>query len=336
MKRSFFVAFVIAVSLAVVAPWSSDQSAGAQETTTLRIATLAPRGSPWDRAFRAWSNSVRQETDGKLRLQFYLGGSQGDERDFIRKMNAGQLDGAAVTSTGLGQVVRPVMVLAAPGVFQNYNQLDRVRNALSDDFSSQFNDAGYQLMGWGDVGKARIFSNRPIRQPSDFRSVRPWAWRDDAIFTEFLSVVGANPQRLGVNEVLPALQTRRIDTFPSSALAAVSLQWYNHASHVTKQHASVLIGATIIKKDKYDALDPELRAALDSTAERAHQVLSRSIRRADDRAYQAILSRGITEVDNAAHQAEWERAARTTRNNLAGRLYPRSLLQQVERRAGGN
>lgn len=333
MKRSFFIAFLIAVALAVVAPGSSPQAADAQEATTLRIATLAPRGSPWDRAFRAWANSLERETDGRLRLRFYLGGSQGDERDYIRKMRAGQIDGAAVTATGLGQIVRPVLVLSAPGIFQDYRQIDRVRNALHDEFESQFRDAGYELMGWGDVGKARIFSNRPIARPSDLRSVRPWAWREDVIFSEFLSVVGANPQRLGVNEVLPALQTRRIDTFPASALAAVSLQWWNHASHVSQQSNAILIGATIIKKEKYEALAEDLRQALDSTAERAHRVLTTSIRRADDRAYQAILRRGVTAVDLSRHQAEWDRAARQTRNNLAGRLYSRELLQRVERTA---
>lgn len=335
MKRTFFVAVLIAVALAVVAPGSAPQPADAQETTTLRIATLAPRGSPWDRAFRAWANSVEQDTNGRLRLRFYLGGAQGDERDYIRKMQAGQLDGAAVTATGLGQIVRPVLVLSAPGMFQEYAQIDRVRNNLDDQFASQFNEAGYQLMGWGDVGKARIFSNRPILRPQDLRSVRPWAWREDVIFSEFLSVVGANPQRLGVNEVLPALQTRRVDAFPSSALAAVSLQWYNHATHVTQQSDSILVGATILKKDKYDALPEDVRQVLDSTSARAHRVLSSSIRRADDRAYQAILRRGVTAVDTSAHRAEWERAAQQTRNNLAGRLYSRQLLQQVERQAGG-
>jgi TRAP-type C4-dicarboxylate transport system substrate-binding protein len=334
MKRSFFVMFLAVVALIVTLPGESPEVAGAQETTTLRLATLAPRGSPWDRAFRAWANSLRQETNGRLRLQFYLGGSQGDERDYIRKMQAGQLDGAAVTATGLGQIVRPVLVLSAPGIFREYRQIDRVRNALDDQFDGQFAESGYKLMGWGDVGRARIFSNRPIQRPQDLRSVRPWAWREDVIFTEFLSVVGANPQRLGVNEVLPALQTRRVDAFPASALAAVSLQWYNHATHVTQQSDSILVGATIIKKDKYDALPEDLRAALDSTAERAHRVLSSTIRRADDRAYEAIIRRGVTAVDISGHRAEWEQAARRTRQNLAGRLYSRELLQQVERTAG--
>jgi len=227
-----------------------------------------------------------------------------------------------------------VLVLSAPGVFTEHRQIDRVRRSLASDFQDQFHAAGYHLEGWGDVGRARLFSNRPLNRPQDLRQVRPWQWREDSIFGEFLRVVGANGVRLGVNEVLPALQTGRIDAFPSTALAATSLQWFNHASHVTQQSDAIVIGATIIKKERYDALPEDLRTILDSTSERAHRALQRSIRRADDRAYAAIISRGMTAVDLTPHQAEWDRVARQTRQRLAGRVYPAALLQRVVRAAG--
>lgn len=334
MKRRFLLALLLA-ALAVLVPGQAPQSAGAQQTITLRIATLAPRGSSWMRVFQAWDGSVRQESGNRLRLQFFPGGVAGDERDYIRKMRAGQLDGAAVTANGLGQVVRPVLVLQVPGLFDEYAEIDRARTALAAELEQQFVEGGYKLMGWGDVGKARIFSTRPIRRPSDLRSVRPWAWRDDAVFNEFLRVVGANGVALGVPEVYPALQTRMVDTVPSSALAAVSLQWYTRLTHVTEQSSAILIGATIIKKEKFDALPADLQAILMSTSQRAHSALSRAIRRDDDRAYQTILQRGITAVDLSPHQAEWNRAAQQTRQRLAGRVYSRELLQRVERAAGG-
>ncbi|MCS6798359.1 MAG: TRAP transporter substrate-binding protein DctP [Myxococcota bacterium] len=311
----------------------TQPTVAAQQPVTLRIATLAPRGSAWDRAFRAWSNTLRTQTGGRLELQFFPGGSQGDERDYIRKMRAGQLDGAAITTTGLGQVVRPVLVLALPGLFSDYAVIDRVRETLDADFQAQFEAAGFRLLGWGDVGRARFFSRRPIQRPEDFRAVRPWAWREDVIFTEALAVIGANGQRLGVNEVLPALQTGRVDAFPASAYAAVALQWFNHVTHVTQQSDSIIVGATILKKERYDALPADLRAALDETARRAHGALARAIRQADDRAYQTLVSRGLTPVDLTPHRAAWQDVARQVRERLAGRLYERALLARVEQLA---
>ena len=336
MKRQTVLMALLALGLTIL-PGSAPRDADAQEATVLRLATLAPRGSSWARVFNAWNNSLRQATDNSLSLRVYYGGSQGDERDVIRKIRIGQLDGAAVTATGLSLVVRPILVLQAPGVVRNYRELDRARAAMTETFSEQFQENGVRLLGWGDVGEGRIFSNQPINRPRDLRSVRPWQWRDDSMFGEFLSVVGATGVRLGVPEVLPALSTGQIDTVVASATAASALQWHTRVTHVTQQANTILIGATLLSQAKYESLSPEHQAALDETAERAHRTLVARIRRDDRRYYTALTTRhGLTAVDISPHQAEWDQAATETRNRLAGRLYPRALMQRVMSAARGH
>jgi TRAP-type C4-dicarboxylate transport system substrate-binding protein len=283
------------------------------------------------RVFNAWNQSLRQATNNTVSLRFYSGGSQGDERDFVRKMRAGQMDGAAVTSTGLGLVVRPVLVLSAPGLFEEYAQIDRVRTALAPELEAQFMENGYKLLGWGDVGRARLFSKNVIRRPTDLRSQRPWAWRDDLLFTEFLNVIGANGVRLGVPEVYPALQTGMIDALPASPLAAVALQWYTQLRYVTSQSSGILIGATILRKDKFEGLTADQRRALLETSNRAHRALAVAIRRDDERAYTTIQQRGIQVTDTRPFEQEWRDAGNQTRERLAGRVFPRELLARVER-----
>ncbi len=306
---------------------------GAQGATELRIATVAPDGSPWMQVFRRWDRDLRERTGGQLGLTFYPGGSQGQESEMIDKIGAGQLDGAAVTSGGLGQIVRPVLVLSAPGVLTEYSQLDRARRRLARRFEAQFERNGYKLCGWGDVGKARLMSTRRIEQPSDLRGARPWAPRNDEIFAEVLSVVGANPRRLGIPEVYAALNTRMVDTVPASAIAAVSLQWYTKLRFYSEQNSGVLIGATILKKEKFDSLSEEHQTALMETSRSAHRLLARAIRREDERSLR-VLSRRMTAVDQSAHEQAWRDLAEEARNNLAGRVYPRALLDAVIRAAG--
>ncbi|MBX3250016.1 MAG: TRAP transporter substrate-binding protein DctP [Myxococcales bacterium] len=330
MKRRTLLALLLG-AMTLVGPRTAEPVT-AQQAREIRIATVAPDGSPWMRVFRAWDQELRQRTNGQLGLRFYAGGSQGQESDYIDKMRAGQLDGAAVTSTGLGEIVRPVLVLSAPGIFEDYDQIDRVRRRLAGRFEQQFRDNGYELLGWGDVGKARIFSTHRIERPSDLRARRPWAPRGDAVFSEFLTVAGANPRFLGIPEVYPALQTGQIDTVPGSALAAVSLQWYTKLNFYSEQNSGVLIGATIVKKDVVDGLSAEHQAALRETSTRAHQLLNRAIRREDDRSL-GVLNRRLQSVSGEAHRDEWTRAAEQTRNNLAGRVYPRALLDAVIRAA---
>lgn len=329
--------FVLTVAIAIASfcvPGAAQTPDDAPDVVEIRIATLAPAGSSWMRVFNAWNLTILKQTNKTLKLRFYAGGSQGDERDFVRKMRAGQVDGAALTTTGLGQLVRQVLVLSVPGVFSEYDELDRVREALSERFESMFDQEGYTLLGWGDVGKTRLFSMERIERPDDIKRLRPWAWKDDLIFTEFLKVIGANPVRLGVPEVYPALQTRMVDTLPASALAAVALQWFTRLKYVSAQNSGMIVGATIMKKEKFEALSDEHRAVLMDTARRAHAALNKSIRRDDDQAYASVLKRGLTAVDTSETRAEWDEVGQQVRERLTGRLYPKGLLDAVIEAAG--
>jgi TRAP-type C4-dicarboxylate transport system substrate-binding protein len=338
MKKDPRTLIVLCLALlAVLVPGMGTTAQEAGSGTVLRIATLAPRGSPWDRVFRAWNNSLREATGERLSIQLFPGGSQGDERDYVRKMRIDQLDGAAVTSIGLGLIVRQALVLQAPGVFENYDQLDRARTALDSDFRTMFRGENVELLGWGDVGRGRIFSNGgPVARPSDLRSRRPWQASDDAMFGEFLRIVGANGVSLGIPEVLPALSTGQIDTVIASATAVSALQWHTRVTHVTRQSAAMLVGATILWRDDYTALPADVRTALDDTSARAHQTLVRTIRRDDDRYYTSLTTEhGLTEVDGAAYESEWRDVARQTREAMVGRLYDRALLDRVMAAAAG-
>ncbi|MCB9637154.1 MAG: TRAP transporter substrate-binding protein DctP [Sandaracinus sp.] len=326
MRRVWLVALVL------LAPSFRAHDVDAQATTELRIATVAPEGSPWLRVFRAWDQELRQRTEGRVGLRLYAGGSQGQESDYLDKMSAGQLDGAALTSTGLSQIVRPVLVLGLPGIFDDYATLDRVRRRLSPRFERELDRAGYALLGWGDVGKGRLFSTQRIERPSDLRRARPWAPREDAIFSEFLDVVGAQPRRLGIPEVYPALQTGMVDTVPASALAAVALQWHTRLRFYSRDSAGILIGATVIRKERLDALRPEDREVLLETSRRGHQLVARAIRREDERALGVIAQR-MTAVDTTAHETEWRLAALQTRDRLVGRVFPQALFDAVVRAA---
>ena len=167
LNRRFILVLTLAAGMLLL-PGTVSQSA-AEPAVELRIATLAPSGSSWMKVFNAWNKTLQKETNNTLKLRFYPGGSQGDERDFVRKMRAGQMDGAAITTTGLGMLVRPVLVLSVPGILLTYQQLDNVRTKLNARFEKMFDDEGYRLLGWGDVGKTRLFSTTKLERPSDIK-----------------------------------------------------------------------------------------------------------------------------------------------------------------------
>ena len=153
----------------------------AHAQSTLKIATLAPEGSAWMVAFHEWAKNVEEHTGGKVKVKFFAGGTAGDERDAVRKMRLGQLNGAAVTAIGLGLINSEVRVLELPMLIDNYDELDYVRNKLDAELRKKFEDKGYVLLAWGDVGPVHIFSNSPIKGKADLAQLKLWAWVDDAL-----------------------------------------------------------------------------------------------------------------------------------------------------------
>lgn len=327
--KNVFVA-LLALSAFLLPGALSVPQADAASPMVIRFASLAPPGSAFMKVMKAWNRSLKQGTEGRVELRFYSGGSQGDERDFIRKVRAGQMDAAGVSTTGLGMVARPVLVLASPGLITEYEQLERTRAALNERFAKLFESNGFVLLNWGEAGKNRLFSMEHFEKPEDLKKLRPWAWKDDPVFAEFVNVIGANPVRVGAPEVYGGLQTRMLDTVPVSALAAVAMQWYTRLNYMAKQNFGIIIGGSVIKKEKFYALSEHDQKVLLETSERAARAGDKLARRDDQRAYDSLIKRGITLVDTSPHKAAWDAAAAQTRKNLTGRLYSKSLLEAVE------
>jgi len=187
------------------------------------------------------------------------------------------------------------------------------------------------LLNWGEAGKNRLFSANAFVRPDDLKSFRPWAWKDDPVFAEFISVIGANPVRMGLPEVYGGLQTRMVDTVPASALAAVALQWYTRLKYMAKDNFNIMVGGGIVTQEKFDELSENDQKVLLSTSVRASKANDALVRRDDARAYASLVTRGMIEVDTSPHKAEWDAVAKKARENLAGRVYSKSLLDAVEK-----
>ncbi len=305
------------------------ERAAADGMTEIRMATIAPKGSKAERILRAWDMSVREKTGGRVKFRFYPGGIAGDERDVLRKIKVNQLDATTLTSVGLGTIVRSASVLQVPGLFKSYKDLAAVRAAMDAEWRKAFDDAGYQLLGWFDIGFGRIFSVQPIAAPSDLKKARPWVWRDDPVFPELLKIVGANGVPLGLPEVFPALQTRMVDTVVASPTAALGLQWFNQLKYMTKQADIALVGATLITNHVFKALAPDDQQILIETGKQAHQKALELIASEEQTDYNTLKARGIQEVDTAPHAAEWNKVYTELRTRLSGKLFSKDLLDRV-------
>jgi TRAP-type C4-dicarboxylate transport system substrate-binding protein len=301
----------------------------------LRLATLAPRGSVAERALRAWNRTLRERTGGALAVRVYWGGAMGDETSMIRRMRIGDLEAASLTVAGMGSLVRDTLVLQVPGVLTSTAEADRVREGYTDELRQRFRDEGWELLGWGDAGRVRMFSTSAIRRPSDLRSRRPWVRDGDPVFRAVLDEAGASGVVVGVPEVLAGLRTGMIDTVPASALVVSALQWFTSLGHVTAGSSGFVITGMVVRGEFVSGLPEAERTALLETARDSEARIGRALRRADDELFEGLIEQGLVADDVSAYEEEWRALGDGARARLRDRVVPGALIDRVMAMARG-
>ena len=89
MKHKFVIGTVMLLHCLFFPVLASAQS--------IKLATLAPEGSPWHNILRDMAEEWTRASSGKIRFRIYPGGVAGDEPDMVRKLRIGQIQAAVLT-----------------------------------------------------------------------------------------------------------------------------------------------------------------------------------------------------------------------------------------------
>ncbi len=302
----------------------------AQEKYVLKLATLAPEGTTWMNTMEEMNDQIKEQSNGRLRIQFYPGGVMGDELDVIRKMRFNQVHAGGFSGVGLGKVVPDVRVLDLPYLFHSYEEVDYVHQKLLDHFKKAYADQGYILAGWAEAGFVYLFSQTPACDREAFSHVKLWAWQDDPLAKAAFDGMGIPTIPLPITDVMTSLQVGMVDSFYSPPLAALALQWYTRVKYMCTFPITHATGAVLINKKFYDKLPDDLKKILDDNFSQYLKILISRTREDNAKSKETLKKNGITLLD-ASDQEVKELVVESNKvwNNLAGTLYSRELLDQV-------
>ena len=298
---------------------------------TIKFATLAPEGSTWMNVMKEYDAVVRKESGGRLGFKIYPGGVQGDEKGVLRKIKIGQLHSGGFTGVGMGEIAPRVRILDSPFLFRSHDEVDDIYLKFDKEFRQAFEDGGYVLLGWAEVGVVQVFTSLPIRKPEDLKGLKMWTWEGDPIAETAFRALGINPIPLSFDNVLTSLQTGLIDAFYTSPYAATVLQWYTRSKYMVDVPLADAAGAVLVSKKFYDALPTDLQEILMRHG-RVYMAKLTKLSRQDNRiAIEEMKKRGITVL--SAEERDVQRYIEVgdrARRMLIGKLFTEEFLNQVE------
>ena len=309
------------------------------EKVDIIMATLAPTDSQWYKVMENMGAEWKKISNGNVNLSIRAGGVVGDDPDAVRRLRSRSIQAAALTSAGLGDIDQGVAALQIPMMFDNYEELDYVRDRIAPRLEKRILDKGYLVLNWGDAGWVQFFSTKPIHRLDDLRKLKLFTWAGDPTEEELWKANGFRVVPLAATDIVQQLETQGIDAVPTTALIAETAQFYKRAKYMCDVKWAAFIGATIVSTATWEKIPAVQRGPMLAAARRSGEALKNDIRAQDTRALDT-MTKGqpgkkvnrleITTLDPAA-LAEWRKQTEAVYPKMKGKMVPADLFEEVQR-----
>jgi TRAP-type C4-dicarboxylate transport system substrate-binding protein len=305
----------------------------------IKMATLAPQGSPWHKVLERMGERWRTISGGKVKLTIYAGGTLGDEPDMVNKLRISQIQAVALSGAGMGDVEPGVSCLQIPMMFESYEELDYVRDRMAPKLEKMIEARGYLVLNWGDAGWVHIFSKNPLRSVDDLRKMSLFTWAGSNDELELWKANNFKPVPLAATDILMGLQTGLIEAVPTTPLYALWNQCFALAKYMNDIKWAPLVGATVVSKAAWEKIPPDQRASMLKAARDSGEELRGSIRSMGDAAVTTMTagqpgkrSVKLTVIHgDAAMLADWRKQTEAVYPKIRGKIVPADLFDEVRR-----
>lgn len=319
--------------------WSAPVAVGAQEAAAaaqpfeMKIATVAPEGTPWEKQLRALKTHIEGNSAGRIKVRLFMGGSLGGEKAIARRVVSGNVQCYGGSTAALGSIVPEMNLVEAPYLFDNFDQADHALDGAAKPLvTAALSKRGFAFGAWAENGFRSWFTrDRAIRTPADLRGLRMRS-QEARVSLATYEAFGATPNPIDMTNVLTSLQTGVVDGFDNTPLFAFATSWYQAVHHLHLSEHSYQPGIVVFSQVWLDTLPADLRTMLLTLPPNITTDGRSSVRRMDPILIQNLQRAGIAvHRPSAAERAPFIAIGRPVQDRVAGSSGPggRALLKAL-------
>jgi TRAP-type transport system periplasmic protein len=266
------LAAIVALTLAACGGSNGDDGNGdgngdsePEEVFTLQLATPTPATHHWSRnAFGPWKEFVESETNGRVEVEIYEGGTLGSFDSVLTDLQGGVYDvGIVIPSYFLDSAFFPLSMATLAFAYPEPETGGKIANAFMSQHGDQLQVDGVRNMGWVVSDNYIYFSKDPVTSADDFRgaTIRAQGQAD----ARLIEAWGGIPATVSIQETYEALDKRVLDMTPYSPVGVMGIKLYEVAPHVVD---AKVLGTNVVpamSQRFYDDLPSDLQALFDET-----------------------------------------------------------------------
>ncbi len=306
-------------------------SAWAKGSIKWKTATLAPEGIGWSKQMKGIVfPEIEKMTNGELEIKVYYGGVMGDDGDVIKKMRIGQLNGAGLAAQGTNLLCPEFQVLELPFLFNDFDEVDYIRDKMTKSFDKVFESHGFFLLAWVDQDFDQIYSTKvELAKVADFRKAKFITWYGD-VEQDLFQVLGANAVPVGVPEVGASIRSGIADSAIGPALWIVGAQMQSVVRYMNRVKIRYSPATIVVTNKTFQALPAEFQKKYYAMRGPLMKKFTTAVRGDLKKSMEALIKYGIRDVRMSdAELAEMKRVTHKVWIDMTGKVFPKSLLDEV-------
>jgi TRAP-type C4-dicarboxylate transport system substrate-binding protein len=299
---------------------------------TIKLGSLAPEGSPWDKALRRIAVDWNAASNGELRVKVFAGGIAGDEPSMIRKMRINQLQAAAITGIGLGAIVDDFYAVQLPFLIRTPEEMEYIMAEMAPILNDMFHEKGFTLVAWFLAGWAHLFSKTPVVTPRDAQRLKLKVDYSSPTIVQAWQEMGFHVIPIASTETIGALQSDLVQAFLLSPLAAAAMQWFGLAKNMLDMPIAPMLSGIVVSQRAWNRIPEEIKPELYAIAERHLITLEEETARLEQEAIAIMLEHGLQiQPIPAQAEAEWERVLGEGLDLITGPVVSAELVEAVKK-----
>lgn len=302
----------------------------ARAAVTLKLATMAPEGSIWMNALNKARDEIDAATGGEVKLKLYPGGIMGAEKDVLFKVKMGQLQGGGFMGYGIGQICPDANALMFPMLLRDYAEADAVFAAMRPYLEEKVRAAGWEAMGWTEVGFSYMYGVKPIRNIDQMRATKVWGL-DSVMLKELFAKANIVSIPMAITDVLTSLQTGALETVFSPPTAAVAVQWPSRLRYYNTTRLTYAFGGVFLSQAAWKSVPEAFRADVRRILDGACSSLTPLVRKSDTEALEYMRGTGIEAQEATPEEYQgFVAVADAALANIRGKVFSAEAWDRVQ------
>lgn len=260
---SLLLVFVLVIGLAGCSAAGEGESSGSSKTYELKLGTVLTEQDPIYKGFEEFKKNVEAKTDGKVQITLYPSSQLGADKDILEQAKLGGNVGVITDSSRLAEIVSEFSILAAPYVFENY---DEARSFIDTDlfktWSDKFEGSGYSMLSFNWYqGDRHFLTKKLIEKPEDLNGVRIRSM-GSKIALDSLNAMGSNATALPWSEVYTGIQQNVVDGAEAQLPAVSGSKLYEVIDHIALTGHFQLITGLVCSEKWLNSLPEEYKTII--------------------------------------------------------------------------